>query len=94
MSASEDQEHGNGYGGYYGWWWYSGFRQIEKHDDKVYLFADYLSPGSHRFAYIVRATSSGEFRAASPSAEEMYDASVNGRGQGVVVKVSEGQGRR
>jgi alpha-2-macroglobulin len=97
MSPNENQGENNDYYGYeydyYDWWWFSGFRQIEKHDDKVILFADYLAPGKHQFTYLVRATSTGEFRAASTSAEEMYDASVNGRGQGVVIKVIDGQGR-
>ncbi|HNQ79223.1 MAG TPA: MG2 domain-containing protein [Acidobacteriota bacterium] len=94
-SRGEDEDYYGYYEWeYYDWWWISGFRQIEKHDDRVVMFADYLSPGKHQFTYLARATTSGEFQAASPSAEEMYDAGVNGRGQGVLVKVSDGQGRK
>ncbi len=92
--GEEDEYYGYYEWDYFDWWWISGFRNIEKHDDRVLMFADYLSPGKHQFTYLVRATTTGEFQAASPSAEEMYDAGVNGRGQGVLVKVSDGQGRK
>jgi len=98
MRPNEGQNDEEGYYGYeydyYDWWWFSGFRQIEKHDDRVLLFADYLAPGKHQFTYMVRATSTGEFRSASPTAEEMYDASVSGRGDGVVIKITDGQSRK
>jgi alpha-2-macroglobulin len=69
-------------GGDEAWWerWErGGFDHIEKHDDRVQLFATRLSDGTHEFSYLVRATMAGTFAAAGPAAELMYAPEVNGR---------------
>ncbi|MCA1732710.1 MAG: hypothetical protein LC732_03810 [Acidobacteria bacterium] len=63
------------------WWRSGGFDHIEKHDDRVDLFATRLGEGEHVFSYMVRATTSGEFAAAPTRAEEMYSPEVFGRGE-------------
>ena len=63
------------------WWRSGGFDHIEKHDDRVDLFATRLGEGEHVFSYLVRATTSGEFTAAPTRAEEMYSPEVFGRGK-------------
>ena len=63
------------------WWRSGGFDHIEKHDDRVELFATRLGEGEHVFSYLVRATTSGEFAAAPTRAEEMYSPEVFGRGE-------------
>jgi len=61
------------------YWRRGGFDRVEKHDDRVLLFATRLSDGRHEFSYLVRATTGGTFHAAGTWAEEMYAPDVNGR---------------
>ncbi|HEY0592696.1 MAG TPA: hypothetical protein VGF40_13075, partial [Thermoanaerobaculia bacterium] len=63
------------------WWRSGGFDHIEKHDDRVDLFATRLGEGEHVFSYLVRATTSGTFEVAPTRAEEMYSPEVFGRGE-------------
>ena len=69
------------------WWRRGGFDHVERHDDRVQLFATRLSEGRHVFSYIVRATTSGTFRTAPAHAEEMYEPEVFGRTATVGVEV-------
>jgi uncharacterized protein YfaS (alpha-2-macroglobulin family) len=70
------------------WWWRrGGFDHVERHDDRVQLFATRLSEGRHEFSYIVRATTSGTFRTAPARAEEMYEPEVFGRTATAVITV-------
>ena len=64
---------------WYTWWQRGGFDHVERHDDRVQLFATRLSEGRHEFCYIVRATTAGTFRTAPARAEEMYTPEVFGR---------------
>jgi uncharacterized protein YfaS (alpha-2-macroglobulin family) len=61
------------------WWLYGGFDHVERHDDRIVLFATMLSEGTHEFSYIIRATTAGTFRTAPTHAEEMYEPEVFGR---------------
>lgn len=71
VSSDDDQR---------GWWFErSGFDHIEKHDDRVTLFATRLGAGSHQFSYLARATTQGTFTAAGTVAEQMYAPEVKGR---------------
>jgi uncharacterized protein YfaS (alpha-2-macroglobulin family) len=73
-----------------GWdalWRYGGFDHVERHDDRVQLFATRLSEGLHEFSYIVRATTAGTFRTAPARAEEMYEPEVFGRTSTAVIEV-------
>ena len=69
------------------WWRRGGFDHVERHDDRVLLFATRLSEGSHEFTYIVRATTAGTFRTAPSRAEEMYEPEVFGRTGTAMVEV-------
>ncbi|HTI37655.1 MAG TPA: MG2 domain-containing protein [Vicinamibacterales bacterium] len=71
-----------------GWWRRGGFDRVERHDDRVELFATRLSEGPHTFSYIVRATTSGTFRTAPARAEEMYEPEVFGRTATAVIDVA------
>ncbi len=68
-------------------WRRSGFDHVERHDDRVQLFATRLSEGLHEFAYIVRATTAGTFRTAPARAEEMYQPEVFGRTATTVIEI-------
>ena len=61
------------------WWQRGGFDHVERHDDRVLLFATRLSEGEHTFSYLVRATTAGTFQAGPTRAEEMYEPEVFGR---------------
>jgi alpha-2-macroglobulin len=69
------------------WWRRGGFDRVEKHDDRVQLFATRLSEGRHEFSYLVRATSAGSFSAAGTYAEEMYAPEVFGRAAAATVVI-------
>jgi uncharacterized protein YfaS (alpha-2-macroglobulin family) len=69
------------------WWQRGGFDHVERHDDKVRLFATRLSEGEHEYSYLARATTAGTFRAGPARAEEMYEPEVFGRTAGTVVEV-------
>ena len=55
------------------------FDHVERHDDRVLLFATRLSEGHHEFSYVARATTSGTFVTAPARVEEMYEPEVLGR---------------
>jgi alpha-2-macroglobulin len=69
------------------WFERSGFDHVEKHDDRVSLFATRLAIGRHQFSYLVRATTAGTFRAAGAIAEEMYAPEVQGRTEAATIEV-------
>ena len=70
------------------WWWErGGFDRVERHDNRVQIFATRLSEGSHEFSYIVRATTSGTYRTAPAHAEEMYEPEVFGRTPTATIEV-------
>jgi hypothetical protein len=65
--------------GWQSWWRGGGFDHVERHDDRIQLFATRLSEGVHTFSYIARAMTAGTFRTAPARAEEMYTPEVFGR---------------
>jgi uncharacterized protein YfaS (alpha-2-macroglobulin family) len=69
------------------WWERGGFDHVERHDDRIQLFATRLSEGRHEFSYIVRATTAGTFRTAPARAEEMYEPEIFGRTSTSVIEV-------
>jgi uncharacterized protein YfaS (alpha-2-macroglobulin family) len=64
------------------------FDHIERHDDRVELFATRLAEGHHEFSYIVRATIAGTFLVAPTRAEEMYSPEISGRASTQAVEVT------
>ncbi len=72
---------------WFAWWQRGGFDHVERHDDRVELFATRLAEGRHQFSYIVRATTAGTFRTAPAHGEEMYEPEVFGRTATVMVDV-------
>ena len=88
LAADSDRQGETG--GDQGWldmWRRGGFDHVERHDDRVQLFATRLSEGRHVFSYVVRATTSGAFRTAPAHAEEMYSPEVFGRTATAVIEV-------
>ncbi|HEY0142975.1 MAG TPA: alpha-2-macroglobulin family protein [Thermoanaerobaculia bacterium] len=74
-------------GGWWSWWQRGGFDHVERHDDRVDVFATRLGEGDHVFRYLVRATTAGTFITAPAHAEEMYEPEVFGRTATTVVEV-------
>jgi hypothetical protein len=82
--VQDDQQESSDW---FSWWQHGGFDFVERHDDRVELFATRLDPGRHTFAYVVRATTAGTFRTAPAHAEEMYEPEVFGRTATAVIEV-------
>jgi uncharacterized protein YfaS (alpha-2-macroglobulin family) len=77
--AEDQDQQGTSDQSWMSWWARGGFDHVERHDDRVVLFATRLSEGRHTFSYIARATTAGSFRTAPAHAEEMYEPEVFGR---------------
>jgi uncharacterized protein YfaS (alpha-2-macroglobulin family) len=75
-------------GSMWAWWLRGGWDHIERHDDRVNVFATRLAEGDHVFTYLVRATTAGTFIAAPTHAEEMYEPEVFGRTATAVVEIA------
>jgi uncharacterized protein YfaS (alpha-2-macroglobulin family) len=60
-----------------GWW--GRFQRHEDYDDRVEVFADYLAAGTHKWDYVVQATTPGRFVQPSAWIEMMYEPEVFGR---------------
>jgi hypothetical protein len=65
---------------YYPYWYY--WTNTELRDDKVALFADYLSQGTYEYSYLMRASVIGDFTVLPTTASQMYEPDVFGRSSG------------
>jgi uncharacterized protein YfaS (alpha-2-macroglobulin family) len=81
------QEPGTDDDDWMSWWKRGGFDHVERHDDRVLLFATRLAAGSQRFSYLARATTAGSFVTAPTHAEEMYEPEVFGRTRSDAIEV-------
>jgi uncharacterized protein YfaS (alpha-2-macroglobulin family) len=77
LAAANDEDLG--YRDWTSWWREGGFDRVERHDDRVNLFATRLDGGEHVYSYLVRATTSGNFHVAPTRVEEMYTPEIFGR---------------
>jgi len=87
LARDQDTQNPGDSQNWFSWWEYGGFDHVERHDDRVLLFATRLSEGTHAFSYIVRATTAGTYRTAPAHAEEMYEPEVFGRTATSVIEV-------
>ncbi|HXG70876.1 MAG TPA: hypothetical protein VNJ04_09735, partial [Gemmatimonadaceae bacterium] len=89
LAAQQDRQvaPGGEGGDWDSWWRAGGFDHVERHDDRVQLFATRLDEGVHEFSYIVRATTAGTFRTAPARAEEMYTPEIFGRTSSTTIEV-------
>lgn len=58
------------------------FSRTEKYQDKIAAFADYLPKGTHKFSYIVSASTAGTFAQPTTWVSQMYEPEVFGRTAG------------
>jgi uncharacterized protein YfaS (alpha-2-macroglobulin family) len=87
LAHDQDDQGDNGPQDWFSFWERGGFDHVERHDDRVLLFATRLSEGPHTFSYVVRATTAGTYRTAPAQAEEMYEPEVFGRTATAVIDV-------
>ncbi len=87
-SLKGDQQQREEQGTWQSWWQRGGFDHVERHDDRIQLFATRLSEGHHEYSYVVRATTAGTFRTAPAHAEEMYEPEVFGRTATTTIQVA------
>lgn len=67
---------------------WGGFERAERYDDRMLIFADYLTAGTHSYSYVVQGTVPGSFYAPSALAEGMYEPEVFGRTAGSTVEIT------
>jgi uncharacterized protein YfaS (alpha-2-macroglobulin family) len=60
-------------------WYEQVFQHVEKYDDRVVLFGDYFTAGSHTYTYLVQITRSGSYQMPATHAEGMYEPEVFGQ---------------
>jgi len=70
ISVNQDNDWGSSWGS---------FNHHENYDDRIQIFADFLSAGEHKYSYLVQATTPGQFTIPSTWAEQMYEPEVFGR---------------
>ncbi len=69
------------------WWWWYWYSRSELRDDRVVLFADFLSKGSYEYSYTMRVTSAGAFNVIPAFANQQYFPEVFGRSEGRLLTV-------
>ncbi|MBX7213447.1 MAG: Ig-like domain-containing protein [Thermoflexales bacterium] len=69
---------------WYGNWW-RWYVRAEMRDDRVAIFAPYLSRGTYEYSYTVRVTQAGEFNTIPAQASEQYFPEVFGRSDGALM---------
>jgi len=71
------------------WWWWRWYSRSELRDEKVVLFADYLSAGTYEYSYTLRATLPGDYHVLPTVAREFYFPEVFGRSAGRLLTIGE-----
>ena len=66
---------------------WGGFQRAERYDDRMLIFADYMTAGEHKYSYVVQATVPGTFYGPAALAEGMYEPEVFGRTAGASVEI-------
>lgn len=69
---------------WYRWWW-NWYVRAEIKDDRVALFAPYLSRGTYEYSYTIRVTQAGRFNVIPTIASQQYLPEVFGRGDGALL---------
>jgi len=88
--ALRRQAEDSRWGEWYHWWWHW-YSRTEMRDDKVVLFADYLSAGTYEYTYTFRATLPGQYQVIPTVASEFYFPEVFGRSDGRLFAITEAE---
>jgi uncharacterized protein YfaS (alpha-2-macroglobulin family) len=73
----------------YYWWWWNWYSRSELRDEKVVLFADFLSKGTYEYSYTMRATLPGDYHVIPTVASEFYFPEVFGRSDGRLLSIGQ-----
>jgi uncharacterized protein YfaS (alpha-2-macroglobulin family) len=87
LVRDNDQQDGSSQSTWDQVWRRGTFDHVERHDDRVELFATRLAEGHHEFSYVVRATTAGTFVVAPTRVEEMYSPEISGRAATETIEV-------
>jgi uncharacterized protein YfaS (alpha-2-macroglobulin family) len=68
-------------------WYDYTYNHVDKYDDRVLLFADSFSPGTHSYTYLIQVTRTGLYQMPATRAEGMYEPEVFGQTASTVVEV-------
>lgn len=90
QAAAEPSASGDGEDDPWGGWW-GRFQRHENYDDRVQVYADFLSAGVHRYTYTVQATTPGSFSQPAAYVEMMYEPETYGRTADQTVSVEPAQ---
>ncbi len=71
------------------WWWWHWYTRSELRDEKVVLFADYLTAGTYEYSYTFRATLPGDYHVLPTTASEFYFPEVFGRSDGRLITIGQ-----
>jgi hypothetical protein len=71
------------------WWWWRWYSRSELRDEKVVLFADFLSKGTYEYSYTFRTTLPGDYHVIPTVAREFYFPEVFGRSDGRLLSIGE-----
>jgi uncharacterized protein YfaS (alpha-2-macroglobulin family) len=71
------------------WWWWRWYSRSELRDEKVVLFAAYLSAGTYEYSYTFRTTLPGDYHVLPTVAKEFYFPEVFGRSDGRLLTIGE-----
>jgi hypothetical protein len=63
------------------------FARAERYNDRMLIFADYLTAGEHKYSYLVQATTPGKYYWPSALVEGMYEPEVFGRTAAAAVEI-------
>ncbi len=63
------------------------FQRVENYDDRVGIFADYLTAGEHTYSYLIQATTPGQFHWPTARIEGMYEPEVFGRTASATIEI-------
>lgn len=72
--------------GYDPYWWYWGHSEVR--DDRVALFAEWLSRGTYEYTYLMRASVAGTFHALPARAYAMYEPTKLGQSAGSLFTIT------
>jgi uncharacterized protein YfaS (alpha-2-macroglobulin family) len=67
--------------------YWGGFQRVENYDDRVGIFADYLTAGEHTYSYLIQATTPGQFHWPTARIEGMYEPEVFGRTASATIEI-------
>jgi len=82
LSSKDGDDSGDFYEPYWG-----EFSRAENYDDRIAVFADYLTAGEHKYSYLIQATTPGTYSAPSARAEGMYEPETYGATAGEIITV-------